>query len=931
MLRRPSRSLVALAIVCLALLAPLAASAAVNITGRVMNADGTRPLAGIQVRVLRATTATGVFSSPAAGGLRTTAADGSYSLGLTGGWYHKIQFIDPNGVYITEWYNDKPTEALADAVLLPDTGLVLSDTRLASSAAISGTVRSGAGAGLGNVDVYAFKTGTYDVPFASTLTSVNGTYTLGGLPAGTYVLKFYSGFYAFDHFRSTEITSGVTAPERATPIVLADGERIAGVDETMLAWGSAEGLVGSPTGPVANTEVRFFRYEGTAWIDQTRAMAMAGTDGRYQTAILYPGRYKVRFSGYPYPQQYERGSLTLASGREFLVSENTTLTIDTWLTDSPAVDSTAPTSTLTGIPDDWAREVTGTIEATDGPAGSGVASIRYRVGNGPEAVYAGPFPVTTEGSQTLSYWAVDFAGNSEVTKTATVRVDSSPPTTTAGGVDTAWHTATVTVTFSAADVLSGVRETWYTLGGSDAATTPLTFEVGEGQTPVSFWSVDIVGNTETAYTGTVNVDVTPPTVSSSATSAPYANSAVISVTATDAVSGPASIDYRVNGGLPTTSSNPATITLGPGSYTFDYGAYDAAGNWSGWSASTTITVLGPPATPGALALSSPTPGPKAHLSWSDVASETAYVIERSQDSTSSAAFSAIATLPANATSFDDTGADWVSTWYYRLRAYNPAGYSDYGGPVGIRLDTVAPVTTLDATTAPYADAAAITVSATDTVSGIEGIDFEENGSVTATSANPAVIRLGPGSYDVRVRATDRAGNTSDWSETVRVTVTGPPAAPTGLALARVAPGSTAHLSWNDVATNEYGYVVERAKDTTLTASFSAITTTSAGATSFDDTGADWVSTWYYRVRAYNVAGYSGYAGPVGIRLDSSPPTTTGTGIDTAWHTTTVTVTLTATDTRSRHRSPSRWARAARRCRTGRSTMRATSRRRGAGR
>jgi hypothetical protein len=91
-----------------------------------------------------------------------------------------------------------------------------------------------------------------------------------------------------------------------------------------------------------------------------------------------------------------------------------------------------------------------------------------------------------------------------------------------------------------------------------------------------------------------------------------------------------------------------------------------------------------------------------------------------------------------------------------------------------------------------------------------------------------------------------------------------PRAPSGIALASLPPGPEIRVSWVDDSASEAGFVVERSRNTT--AAFSTVVTVGPGVTSYDDTGVDWTSTWYYRVRAFNAAGSSAYAGPIGIKL-----------------------------------------------------------------
>ena len=85
--------------------------------------------------------------------------------------------------------------------------------------------------------------------------------------------------------------------------------------------------------------------------------------------------------------------------------------------------------------------------------------------------------------------------------------------------------------------------------------------------------------------------------------------------------------------------------------------------------------------------------------------------------------------------------------------------------------------------------------------------------------------------------------------------TQPPLAPTNAVAA--AAGSTAiNVTWDDNATSEDGYEVERSTDGV---NFALVTTTGPDATSFADGGLTPSTTYTYRVRAYNGAGPSAYS------------------------------------------------------------------------
>jgi hypothetical protein len=64
-----------------------------------------------------------------------------------------------------------------------------------------------------------------------------------------------------------------------------------------------------------------------------------------------------------------------------------------------------------------------------------------------------------------------------------------------------------------------------------------------------------------------------------------------------------------------------------------------------------------------------------NLSWNDVAGETGYKLERKTGS--GGTYAQIATPAQNATSYSDSGLTAETTYYYRIRATNSAGDSDY--------------------------------------------------------------------------------------------------------------------------------------------------------------------------------------------------------------------------------------------------------------
>jgi probable HAF family extracellular repeat protein len=163
-------------------------------------------------------------------------------------------------------------------------------------------------------------------------------------------------------------------------------------------------------------------------------------------------------------------------------------------------DTTAPTTTATptGTPGNggWFRsDVTVNLTATDNPGGFGVARITH------SATGAQPIPttntpgastsiaLTAEGETILTFYATDNAGNVEVAKTLTVRLDKTGPAlSTTLTPATARPGDTVGITIAANESLAAVPT--LTASGPCIATIPLT--VSAGGTPNTYTSSYLV-------------------------------------------------------------------------------------------------------------------------------------------------------------------------------------------------------------------------------------------------------------------------------------------------------------------------------------------------------------------------------------------------------------------------------------------------------
>jgi hypothetical protein len=253
-----------------------------------------------------------------------------------------------------------------------------------------------------------------------------------------------------------------------------------------------------------------------------------------------------------------------------------------------------------------------TLAATD--AGSGVASTHYTLDGGASTLYAGAITVSGDANHTITYWSLDAAGNLETTRTLHVGVDSTPPIVTwactgTPGVGFQAHACTagnwfiaspVAVTLSATDTLAPVTSFVYSIDGGSYNNYTGSFNVsGDGVHTILYIATNAtnVANPALGRTGGaiyVDIDATAPAVSgilspaspdgqngwyiiNSKHSAP-----TLSLSATDATSGPAGIFYTIDGGAATTYTGPINFADPKltGTHTIVYWATDAASNAS---------------------------------------------------------------------------------------------------------------------------------------------------------------------------------------------------------------------------------------------------------------------------------------------------------------------------------------------------------------
>jgi len=271
-----------------------------TIAGTVTDAADDAPLAGIEVCL-------GSFGSCDA-----TAADGSYELsGLPTGSY-RVHFRSGSSTrkYAPVYYHDALSRIEAQPVAVA-AGQVTADVdqEMHEGARVSGTAVDAISKDpLLNLSVCATDPGSGAGD--CTLTNADGEYTLRGLPAGGYRVRFSSQNAiptGVNPKYATQYFDGVELPAEATILDLSLGEVAEAVDAEMQEGGSIDGTVtlASSHAPLSDISVCAVPESGEEeWLEEC---VVTNGSGEYSLEGLTTGSYVVDF--YPGYSIFERPNL----------------------------------------------------------------------------------------------------------------------------------------------------------------------------------------------------------------------------------------------------------------------------------------------------------------------------------------------------------------------------------------------------------------------------------------------------------------------------------------------------------------------------------------------------------------------------------------------------------------------------------------------
>jgi transcriptional regulator CtsR len=310
---------------------------------------------------------------------------------------------------------------------------------------------------------------------------------------------------------------------------------------------------------------------------------------------------------------------------------------------------------------------------------------------------------------------------------------------------------------------------------------------------------------------------------------------------------------------------------------------NSSGSSSAWSAAWVfVTAAGPPPAAPSNLTATVVSSSQINLSWQDNSNnETGFAIERKTGS--GGTYAQIATVGANVTSYNSTTLSASTLYYYRVRAYNTSGKSDYSNEA--YATTLPPPPPVPVLVAPAVGSVISTLTPTlawNTASGAASYGVQV--STSPTFATTVVNQSGLSStqyavasglswktlYYWRANDTNSLGSSSAWSAVwLFVTAAGPPpAAPSNLT-ATVVSSSQINLSWQDNSNNETGFAVER--KTGSGGTYAQIATVGANVTSYNSTTLSASTLYYYRVRAYNANGNSDYSNEAYATTLPPPP------------------------------------------------------------
>ncbi|MEW1821205.1 carboxypeptidase-like regulatory domain-containing protein, partial [Arthrobacter sp. NPDC080031] len=374
----------------------------------------------------------GAFAASSGGtysyGTAQVAADGSYKIiGLPEGSY-AIEFMGGSSGAANQWYTNQPNQGTSQVLTLATRQAVTGiNATMGLGTSASGSVSVPAGVDPTQVTVTAVPAaGSSTAGSASTQVTANGTYTIQGLPAGAYNIKFSSGSSG----ALTQWYSNQPNQSSSQTFTLTAGHPVTGVNATMALGASVSGTIIPPAG-VDPTQIMVTAIPAQGSNTPENGYTWAHSDGTYKIQGLPAGAYNIEFSG------GSSGALTQ------------------WYSNQPS-QSTSQTFTLAA-----GQAVTG-INATMALGATVSGTVTVPAGVDPTQTYVTAVPA--QGSTTAGY------GYAQVAADGTYKITGLP----AGAYN---------IEFTAGS--SGTLTQWYSNQPSQSTSQALTVAAGQAVTGIN--------------------------------------------------------------------------------------------------------------------------------------------------------------------------------------------------------------------------------------------------------------------------------------------------------------------------------------------------------------------------------------------------------------------------------------------------------------
>jgi hypothetical protein len=499
----------------------------------------------------------------------------------------------------------------------------------------------------------------------------------------------------------------------------------------------------------------------TGWRNTPYSVVLNGTDGLSGVASV---NHTIQLDGEPEGAEHE-GTRNVTrveledDGEHVLrtrVKDNAG-NYSAWRAETIRIDRVVPTDATVYPSAPVGNRHIVTFNPTDDR--SGVAGVEWKLEDG--VVKTTPTArITGEGEHTLSVRVQDLAGNWSAWThhqiTVVLGLDTIAPTDETV-IPAAWQLVAYTVTVKAVDDEDGkgIDHVQWRYGdnktGQGASGSQFTI-TEDGEHEIETRAIDKAGNASPWKRQTLRLDTTQPT-ETTVMPGRWTNQNTFTLRATDATSGLANLEYKIDNGAPISAADGTTVTLpGDGTYRISHRALDNAGQSSGWKIDEfTIDTVAPVNTSAA----APTLWLRTALALPLTGTDNASGVDRAEWRVSGGS-----TQTGSTTAVTTEGTQTLET-----RIVDKAGNVSAWRSETIRIDRTKPVNTTPHPAAPWTRTSyTTTVTGTDASpgSGVARVEHKLDSGSPVASAGVSITT--EGRHKLYTRVVDNAGNESDWRE-----------------------------------------------------------------------------------------------------------------------------------------------------------------------